>query len=144
MGLTSGRGSGAMRDYAWARTGRFCAACARTFAHHQKYSSKMIVAITEVCYFWWFRVESAVGATCYGVRATLLVGLVTDEKALYTGSTWGRLWGRGVRVGYRIARSGRPKKRPMLRIIGLRMFVTGKAEQYRMHSKTNVHCRLHK
>ena len=90
-----------MRDYAWARTGRFCAACARTFAHHQKYSSKMIstncpiVAITEVCYFWWFRVESAVGGTCYGVRATLLVGLVTDEKALYTGSTWGQAVGAG-------------------------------------------------
>ena len=51
-----------------------------------------IVAITEVCYFWWFRVESAVGGTCYGVRATLLVGL---EKALYTGSTWGQAVGAG-------------------------------------------------
>ena len=30
------------------------------------------------------------GGTCYGVRATLLVGLVTDVKALYTESTWGR------------------------------------------------------
>ena len=59
------------------------------------------------------------------VRATFLVGLVTDEKALYTGSTWGQAVGAGVRVVYTvrcIARSGRPKKRPMLRIIGLRMF----------------------
>ena len=36
-----------------------------------------IVAITEVCYFWWFRVGSAVGGPCYGVRATLLMGLQT-------------------------------------------------------------------
>ena len=35
------------------------------------------------------------GGTCYGVRATLLVGLVTDEKALYTGSTWGQAVGAG-------------------------------------------------
>ena len=32
------------------------------------------------------------GGTCYG---TLLVGLVTDEKALYTGSTWGQAVGAG-------------------------------------------------
>ena len=51
------------------------------------------------------------GGTCYGVRATCLV---TDEKALYTGLTWGQAVGAGVRVGYTvrcIARSGRPKKR---------------------------------
>ena len=35
------------------------------------------------------------GGTCYGVRATLLVGLVTDEKALYTGSTSGQAVGAG-------------------------------------------------
>ena len=29
-GLTSGRRSGAMRDYAWARTGRFCGALSHT------------------------------------------------------------------------------------------------------------------
>ena len=51
------------------------------------YQLSAIVAITEVCYFWWFRVGSAVGGTCYG---TLLVGLVTDEKAPCTGSTWGQ------------------------------------------------------
>ena len=43
-----------------------------------------------------FAVGSAVGGApiggiCYGVRATLL-GL-TDEMALYTGSTWGQLVG---------------------------------------------------
>ena len=48
------------------------------------------------------------GGTCYGVRATLLV---TDEKD-------------------RIARSGRPKKRPMLRIIGLRMFARAVCPPY--------------
>ena len=37
------------------------------------------------------------GETCYGVGTTLLV---TDEKALYTGSTWGQAVGAGVRVGY--------------------------------------------
>ena len=68
------------------------------------------------------------GGTCYGTS------LVTDEKALYTGSTWGQAVGAGVRVGYRIARSGRPKKRPMLRIIELRMFCDWKS---RMHNKTN-------
>ena len=46
----------------------------------------------------------------------------TDEKALYTGSTLGQLVGGGRVILYPvrcIARSGRPKKRPMLRIIGL-------------------------
>ena len=70
------------------------------------------------------------GGTCYGVRATLLVGLVTDEKALYTESTWGQAVGAGVRVGYPVARSGRPKKRPMLRIIGLRMFARAVCPPY--------------
>ena len=32
------------------------------------------------------------GGTCYGIRATLLV---TDEKALYTRSTWGQAVGAG-------------------------------------------------
>ena len=35
------------------------------------------------------------GGTCYSVRATLLVGSVTDEKALYTGSTWRQAVGAG-------------------------------------------------
>ena len=36
-----------------------------------------------------------ISTNCYGVRAILLVGLVTDEKALYTGSTWGQAVGAG-------------------------------------------------
>ena len=39
--------------------------------------------------------EVATRGTCYSVRATLLVGLVTDEKALYTGSTWRQAVGAG-------------------------------------------------
>ena len=53
----------------------------------------------------------------------------TDEKALYTGSTWGKL---GV-ILYPvrcIARSGRPKKRPMLRFIGLRVFARAVSPPY--------------
>ena len=62
------------------------------------------------------------GGTCYGVCTTLLVGLVTDEKAPYTGSTWGQAVGAEGQswVSSALYCSVRPAEETS--IIGLRMF----------------------
>ena len=65
------------------------------------------------------------GGTCYGLCATLL-----DEKALYTGSTWGQAVGAGGQIWVSYSSVRPAEKRPMLRIIGLRMFACAVCPPY--------------